>query len=215
MGYSPAVHERPSPARFTAQVGLLVSLSVVIRRVITPQISGLNLGGLPLLLSGLLLGWRGGAAVGALSDFLGSMLAGTHAYLPYYSVTAALTGALPPLLLSRGRPLQRTPSWVSLLAAIATTQLLTKVVLIAPFDAWLMHTPLALEVGKKLSVQLLHIPLYTVALRPLLDALLVHRTGSARPASLEPPGSPSGAMQQAPEAAATSHQGLTPPSRRG
>ena len=178
------VRPTSSPARSTAQAGLLVALCLVIRRQLTPQVPFLNLGGLPLLLSGLLLGARGGAAVGAVSDVLGFLISSPGPYHPFYTLTATLTAALPPLLLNRGRALDRVPTWIALLAAVSTTQVLTKVLLIPTLQAHLSATswqPLA-----KLSagVQVVHIPAYTVILRLLLEGLLprTKHGGAATPA---------------------------------
>lgn len=144
---------------FVAQVGVMVAIAVMVRRVLTPQITGLNLGGLPLILSGLLLGPLGGAYTGVLSDVIGALMA-PWPYFPGYTLTALLTGALPPLLLRLmgRRPLDAGAA--HLIAAVLATQLITKVGLIPIFDWWLMGWPIGLTAAKNLGVELIHAPLY-------------------------------------------------------
>ncbi|MHB2021062.1 MAG: folate family ECF transporter S component [Candidatus Xenobia bacterium] len=182
--------------RFMTRVALLVALSIAIRRFITPPIHGLNLGGLPLVVAGFVLGPFGGACVGALSDVLGVAFS-PYSYLPFYTMTAALTGAVPALVYRAlgGRPEARSverrrgasrhqpsdpsaaerpgapgplPEFRTVSIAIAFGQLLTKGIMIPLFEHGLTGIPTLILVLKALPIQILHVPFYAVIAVPVL-----------------------------------------------
>jgi len=162
-----------SRTRFLTHVGVLVAVAVVVRRVVTPQIPGLNLGGLPIVIAGLLLGPLGGAYVGAISDVVGYCVAPPGPFHPFYTVTAALTGALPPLLLrvAPRRAQADEMSFERLLFAVLITQVLTKCVMIPLFNEWLLGIPTHVTAARNIIVQVVHAPLYAVAAQAVLRAL--------------------------------------------
>ena len=77
-----------------AYIGALIALQVVLGNLVqipTP-IKQLNFGFLPIAIAGYLLGPIGGLLVAALGDVVGTILFGTGAYFPGFTVTAALAG---------------------------------------------------------------------------------------------------------------------------
>ncbi|MBM3461612.1 MAG: folate family ECF transporter S component [Armatimonadetes bacterium] len=169
---------------FITQVALMVALAVVVRRLATPQVPMLNLGGLPIILAGLILGPLAGACTGAISDVLGYFFVAVGPYHPAFTLTAALTGALPPLIL-RGLPGRAASvadeSVARLAVAIFIGQTITKVGM-KPF---IMHElfgwSIWLTAKVNLVVQLVHAPLYAVVARPLLRAVTHSRRVPAVP----------------------------------
>lgn len=156
--------------RFLTQIAVLTALSVLIRRFLTPQVSGLNLGGFPLVLSGLMLGPTGGAYVGALSDVVGAYLVPHGEFNPIYTVTAMLTAAVPALVLrASGEP--RVPRPAPLLLAILTGQLITKVMILPLYHQILTGVPWWIDATKGLVVQLAHGPLYAFLAIQILRAM--------------------------------------------
>ncbi len=79
-----------------AYIGALIALQVVLGNLV--QIAMLtkqmNFGFLPIAVSGYLFGPIGGLLVAALGDVIGTLLFGTGAYFPGFTVTAALVGAV-------------------------------------------------------------------------------------------------------------------------
>jgi len=122
--------------------------------------------GFPVILAGLALGPWGGALVGGVSDVLGYMLHGSGPYHPGFTLTQALTGFLPPLLLGR-----RRPTLLRLLAVLAVTQGLTKGFLVPALYAHVFGAPFQAVQAKMLLEQALHVPLYAWAAVVLLRAL--------------------------------------------
>lgn len=91
--------------RTIATIGLMVALTVVLTRFASIRISvggtegiRIGFGAFPTILAGLMMGPLAGAAVGALGDVIGFIISPMGPYIPHFTVTAALTGFLPPLL---------------------------------------------------------------------------------------------------------------------
>ncbi len=122
--------------------------------------------GFPVILAGLALGPWGGALVGGVSDLLGYALHGSGPYHPGFTVTQALTGFLPPLLLGR-----RRPTLARLLVVLAVTQGLTKGFLVPALLAHAFGAPFRAVQVQMLLEQALHVPLYAWAAVALLRAL--------------------------------------------
>jgi ECF transporter S component (folate family) len=78
---------------------LLVAMSIVFSRVFTISTGFVrfNLGALPVVLAGVLLGPGGGFAAGAIADILGGVLAG-YAINPIITLGAAVVGLVPGLV---------------------------------------------------------------------------------------------------------------------
>jgi ECF transporter S component (folate family) len=75
-------------------IGALIALQIVLGNLVqipTP-IKQLNFGFLPIAMGGYLFGPFGGMLVAALGDFIGTLLFGTGAYHPGFTITAALVG---------------------------------------------------------------------------------------------------------------------------
>ncbi|NLK07720.1 MAG: folate family ECF transporter S component [Firmicutes bacterium] len=87
-------------------IGLLVGISVVFTRFLSPMlpifgIQGLRIGfgPLPIMLAGLLMGPLAGGITGALADFIGGILFPAGPYFPGFTLSSATWGFLLPLLL--------------------------------------------------------------------------------------------------------------------
>ncbi len=99
--------------RSIAMTGLLIGLSVILTRFASfrlaiGNIEGIRVGfgGLPIIMAGILLGPGYGFVAGAFADIIGFVLSPMGAYMPHFTLTSALTGALPGMvfgLLSRNK----------------------------------------------------------------------------------------------------------------
>ena len=83
-------------AAWMAYVGVLVALQVVLGNLVQVALltKQMNFGFLPIAAAGYLLGPLGGLLVAVLGDVLGTLLFGTGAYFPGFTVTAAAVGLL-------------------------------------------------------------------------------------------------------------------------
>ncbi len=79
-----------------AYAGVLIALQVVLGNLVQVALltKQMNFGFLPVAAAGYLLGPLGGLVVGALGDVLGTLLFGTGAYFPGFTVSAAMVGFL-------------------------------------------------------------------------------------------------------------------------
>jgi len=87
-------------------IGLLVGISVVFTRflgVMIPfagiQAIRVSFGNLPVMLSGILLGPAAGALTGALADLIGAVLFPIGPYFPGFTLSAAMSGLIPVMIL--------------------------------------------------------------------------------------------------------------------
>src|SRR5437763_666927 len=79
-----------------AYIGALIALQVVLGNLVQIALltKQLNFGFLPIAVAGYLFGPLGGILVAALGDVIGTLLFGTGAYFPGFTVTAAIVGAV-------------------------------------------------------------------------------------------------------------------------
>jgi ECF transporter S component (folate family) len=93
------MREQRSNLRTLTLCALLVAMSIVFSRVLTISTGFVrfNLGGLPVVLAGVLLGPGAGFAAGAVADILGGLLAG-YAINPLITLGAAVVGLVPGLV---------------------------------------------------------------------------------------------------------------------
>ncbi|HEY4000786.1 MAG TPA: folate family ECF transporter S component [Candidatus Xenobia bacterium] len=160
------------PIRYYTQAAVLVALCIVVRRFMAPQhMGGLNLGGLPIVLAGFTLGPAGGALVGGVSDIVGVLLvpASSHGYSFLFTITAALTGAIPPGVLMLFKKHEQE-QWWAIGCAVAVGMLITKVWLVPCFMNLVYGTSVSAEVIRAIMTQAWHIPLYVFLTVPILKA---------------------------------------------
>lgn len=88
-------------ARKVIVTAVLLASSIVLSRFVairTPIIT-INFTFLPLMLSGMLMGWRGGIFVAVVADLIGALLFPSGSFFIGYTLTAALKGLIAGLLL--------------------------------------------------------------------------------------------------------------------
>lgn len=162
-------------------------------QVISPTIAGsylLKFNGFPIVLSGFLLGPAGGFWCGALSDILAFMLKPGGPYIPFFTITSGITGALPVLIYqhlarkpegessggigSRSRQSEtiRLSPWL-LLLSIGLGQAGTKVLLVTALRAVLFGLPAKVLALRALLEQAVHVPLYSYAVWVVLRRVVL------------------------------------------
>ena len=155
-------------------MAVFVALTVAVRFIpAPPQTHGLfHFLAFTIILSGLVLGWQAGFWVGAISDVLCFMLFPTGPYFPGFTLTQALTGAIPALLING-----KEKNLVNLFWAISCGQLSTKILLVPLFQYILFRPADNLWSGwcllalPALGVQLIHIPIYAWSIHSALKYL--------------------------------------------
>ena len=128
-------------------LGLMVGLNVILTRFASLRISiggvegiRIGLGTFPVVFSGILFGPLSGAAVGALGDLLGFFLHPMGVYMPHFTLSAALAGALPGLFIRIVTP-DREPGYMKLLLAIGLGQAITSLFMVPWFLEILFGIP--------------------------------------------------------------------------
>lgn len=115
-------------SRAISVTGLLMALSVILSRFASLRLAiggiegiRIGIGGLPNMIAGIVLGPWYGFAAGALSDILGMAISPMGAYMPHFTLTSALFGAIPGMvlrLLNEGRKIS-DPSLIHLGISVA------------------------------------------------------------------------------------------------
>lgn len=153
--------------RRLANLAVLVALNVVLSRVASLRVAiggvegiRLGLGGLPVILSGVLWGPWAGALVGGLGDVVGYFINPMGAYMPHFTLTAALTGALPALILKLIHQ-EHNPNLGALFLAILVGQTITSLILVPYFLESLFGIPWRPLLVPRIIGQAVHIPAYT------------------------------------------------------
>jgi len=153
----------------------MAALSVVLTRFASVRIAvagiegiRLGLGTLPNILAGIVLGPAYGALSGAAADIVGFMLSPMGGYMPHFTLTAALSGAIPGLVfLVLDRHLRVPPSVTALGISVAAGTVLVSWCLTPYF----LHTLFGLDyraiVPPRLVAGVLEIPVYAFATRAI------------------------------------------------
>ncbi len=155
-------------------LAFLVGLGVVLARFLSIQVpmagvAGVRIGfgGLPIILAGITMGPLAGGLVGAVADVAGYFLNPQGAYMPHFTLTAALTGIIPGWIfftLLGGRKVL----WAFLLA-IGVGQLTTNVLLVPVFLEMLFEIPIQATMIPNFFSQLLSVPIYAYLVRILYN----------------------------------------------
>ena len=162
-------------------LSLLVSLNIVLTRVASIRIviggiDGLRIGfgGFPIILAGILFGPMAGGIVGALGDVIGYYINPMGPYMPYFTISAALTGVLPALaLLPFRRPV---PKYWHLILAIGIGQVVTSVFLVPYFLQMAFGIPMFATLPGRILCQAIQIPIYASMVRVIMKRIPLQTT---------------------------------------
>lgn len=153
-----------------AHLSLLTATSVILTRFFGAMlpIAGvgalrLSFGEVPIALAGLLFGPVAGGTVGALADIIGFPLNPYGGpYFPLLTLTSALHGVLPPLILRLyARPPYR---WQQLFGAVLVNDVITAMVLQTFFLSILLNQAALVLLPMRVAARCLLVPVYTTLL---------------------------------------------------
>lgn len=156
--------------RTITYAGLLIAISIILTRFcsVNYPVFGYNavrfgFGGIPILLSGFILGPWAGASVGAIADIIGALLFPSGPYFPGFTLSSALVGLLPGLFYKQNN---KMPSFVAILLIVTMTDVLTSVLMNTFWITLISGT------GKGFLVFLIPRAIARIILIPLYSSLL-------------------------------------------
>lgn len=163
-----------------AYMGILVGLSIVLTRIASIRIAiggvegiRIGFGGLPIIMAGIMFGPVSGGIVGAVADVVGYFINPMGAYMPHFTLTSALTGAIPGWCLNL---LGRAPlTKVKLLISIAVGQVITSILLVPWFLNMLFGIPYKAIMIPRVIGQAIHIPVYALVIYVIIQRVLSER----------------------------------------
>ena len=156
-------------ARHAANLGLLTAVSIVLTRVfgLIIPIAGvgalrLSFGEVPIMLAGILFGPTAGALTGLASDLIGYLI-NSHggAFFPGFSLSAALAGFIPGLLLYQRK---ESLTLIHVGAVVLFTDLITGVFLNTLWLTILYGQGFFVILPMRVLARLVTLPIYTLTL---------------------------------------------------
>lgn len=151
-------------------MSIFIALSVMINSL---RIGSISFGGFPIILSGYLLGPIPGFIVGGVSDLLGFIIRpSAFAFNPLFTLTSALTGAIPVVVTNLLGERYPNYSLVKILIGVFVGQILTSVIMVPIFSSILYgRATVWVLAGDAFIKQALSIPVYALLIKILNDRL--------------------------------------------
>lgn len=153
-------------------IGLLVALSIILTRlasirIVLGGVEGIRigLGRLPIILGGVLFGPIVGGIVGGLADLLGYFINPMGAYMPHFTLTSALGGIIPGVIISLKK---EEFNVFDLAIAITTGQILTSLLLTPYFLHTLFGLSWLVLLPPRLIAEPIQIFVYTYTINLIL-----------------------------------------------
>jgi len=159
---------------------LLIALNVVLTRIGSIRISGggveiirIGFGGYPVIFAGIMFGPLAGGIIGALGDIIGVIISPGGAYMPHFTLTAALTGIIPGYIMRNCKNKECKTSTKRLLLAIGIGQIVTSIILTPYFLKILFGVHFVASLPSRLVSQAINIPIYTYVTKILVNRLYI------------------------------------------
>jgi len=154
-------------------MGLLIALSIILTRIASLRIAiggvegiRIGFGGLPIILGGIIFGPLAGGIIGAFSDLLGYFINPIGVYMPHFTLTSALTGIIPALVLKLSQ--KNETNVLELGIAIAVGQTITSLVLVPYFLHLLFGLPWKILMPPRIIGVPIHIFIYAYTINIIL-----------------------------------------------
>lgn len=157
---------------------ILIALNVVLTRVGSIRVGGggveivrIGFGGYPIIFAGIAFGPVAGLIVGTVGDVVGHFMSPMGPYMPHFTMTAALTGIIPGLIMKLFK--EPKNSFWKLTVAIGVGQIVTSIFLVPYFMKVLFGVPMVTTVPGRIVGQAIHIPLYAFITQTIQKRLSV------------------------------------------
>ena len=155
-------------------MGFLIALSIILTRIASVRIAiggvegiRIGLGKFPVVLGGILFGPLAGGLIGGFSDLLGYIINPIGAYMPHFTLTSALTGIIPVVVL---RLLKKTEEikTIELGLSIALGHIITSLIMIPYFLHTIFGIPWVVLMPARMIAAPFNILIYTYIIKILL-----------------------------------------------
>lgn len=153
------------------RMALLIALNIILTRILSVRIpiggaEGLRIGfgSLPVVFTGIFMGPLAGGIVGAVGDLVGYFINPIGAYMPHFTLTAALRGIIPGLIIllaTRGR---KEVGIFPLFLAVCVTLVTVDIFLVPYFIETLFGVFRTVLVPPRIIQNIIIIPAYTILL---------------------------------------------------
>ena len=154
-------------------MGFLIALSIILTRIASLRLAiggvegiRIGLGRLPIILGGIIFGPLAGGLIGAFSDLLGYFINPIGAYMPHFTLTSALTGIIPAIILILMR--KGEPNIFNLGIAITAGQVITSIILIPYFLNILFGLPWKVLMLPRIISEPIQVFIYTYIINIIL-----------------------------------------------
>jgi len=163
-------------------MGFLIALSIILTRIASVRIAiggvegiRIGLGKFPVVLGGILFGPLAGGLIGGFSDLLGYIINPIGAYMPHFTLTSALIGIIPVVVL---RLFKRTEEikTIELGFSIALGHIITSLIMIPYFLHTIFGIPWVVLMPARIIAAPFNILIYTYIIKILLkrNHFMVH-----------------------------------------
>ena len=150
-------------------MAIFVALGVIIN---TARIGFVSFGGFPIILSGYLLGPISGFIVGGVTDVVAFIVRpSSFGFNILFTLTSALTGIIPIVVTRLLGEKYPNYTFIKVLIGVLLGQIITSVVLVPIFTAFLYKKVFIVEAGKALLKQAISIPIYAFLTTSLTDRI--------------------------------------------
>lgn len=157
-----------------AYMSLMIALNIVLSRMASIKIPvggvetiRIGFGGFPIIFSGIVLGPLAGGIVGGVGDVIGYWLNPMGAYMPHFTISAALTGIIPGFLIKAFKKSEY--SFGQLFLAIGIGQTITSIIMVPYFLDKLFSVPMIASLPGNILNQAIHVPLYAYMTKVIID----------------------------------------------
>jgi len=153
-------------------MSFLIALNIVLSRVASIRISigavegiRIGFGSFPPILAGIMFGPGAGGIVGAIGDIMGYYMNPMGAYIPLFTLSAALTGVIPSLILKLTK--RSTQSLWQLIIAIGIGQVITSIILTPYFLQLAFNIPFFATLPARIIAQAINIPIFAILVQAI------------------------------------------------
>ena len=155
-----------SDAKKTILASLLLATFIILDRFLSvnTQFLAINLSLIPIMLAGMILGWKYALVIGATGDFLGATFWPFGAYFPGFTLSLALTGLIFGLFLYE-KPDKENKHF--LIKAIISTTLVLVLVNLCLDSLWLhimYKKAFIFYIGARTITQIVMLPIYVTSI---------------------------------------------------